>query len=248
MNQLIRVLRSEVLKMKHTPIIWFSIFVPVFSIFLYCLFTMSTKITIILQPSWEQFISKFFWFHTYGFILPVFIAYESSSIANLESSNNCWNRCFTLPVPRWMIYCTKFILIHCFTLVNLIVSVSCLIAGGIMLNHINPKLSFSNMIPWLQCFKCVFYFYIASLAVIAVQLLISIKFKERGMGFILGIGMSLLTVVFLHKYPVLNIFNPWMIDISMIQLGFIVSLFTRVVLGILFSAIIFWISNRHEFV
>ena len=248
MNQLVNVFRSEVVKFKHTSIIWLLFIMPVVVTYLYGAYYYPLAL-IKSQPSWEYFTGRFFSINAYGLILPVVIAVGAAAMSGLESSDNCWNRCFVLPVPRWMVYCVKLLLVHYFTLVNLIVSGLCLIVFGLKFNQLYPEQAFTDMIPWVQCLKLIFSFYIGSLAVIAVQMWISMKFRVGSAGISIGVGMLLITYYdyILSHHTMLHYFNPWMIDLSIFPLGLTGSLLTRAVLGILLSSAIgFWVNSRFE--
>ena len=140
---------------------------------------------------WESLFNKC-WESMAVFLLPMGVILATSLTTQLEFKNNTWKQLYTTPQKFSTIFFSKLLVIlimmfQFFILFNI----------GIWLAGIIPSLLFSKVsiptepFPVLAFLKANIYFYIDCLPIIALQYLISIRYKN----FLAPIGIGLVLVV-----------------------------------------------------
>ncbi len=104
----------------------------------------------------------------------------TSIIAHLEHSSTSWKHLLILPIEKRKIFIAKFIL----SFILLFISCSILFIGSIFLGI---GLDFGNSIPWSKVIKISFFPYFSALPVLALQLWLSIVYKNQGITLIVGV-------------------------------------------------------------
>jgi len=121
------------------------------------------------------------------FLLPLFVALETSLLSGIEQASQGFKHLHALPVPRWSIQAAK--LLTAFGLMG--VATVCLwaytLAAGGALRLLKPGLGFDQPIPWWQILLTALLAYAASWFMLAVHVFISLRWP----GLVLNVGVAL---------------------------------------------------------
>ncbi len=213
-------IKSELLKIQHSAALWLvgigAIFIPVIMLLMQFAFPEKTAEKNLSDNFWEGYFNES-WQSMALFLFPMGIILVTSLLTQLEFKNNAWKQLYTTPQPMSFIFISKqkviFILMFGFLLLfNLAIYVSVLIPA-----LIHPKISMPpEQLPILFFIKSSLIFFVDSLPIIALQFLISMRFKNFlasvGVGFALIIA-SMFAISWKYGYTIpytyisLNYFN-----------------------------------------
>lgn len=187
-------LYSEWLKTKRSMSFWLSIiggfFIPIIYLIAFIYkrtsinqFNLSTNIWI------EHF--RTCWQNMAAFLLPMGVILASSLITQMEYKNNTWKQLHTTPQSYTTIYFAKLLVIILLTIQFFI-----FFNIGIIISGVLPCLIFDGnfsiqQLPFNYFIKENLKYFIACLPIIALQYLISLKFKN----FLIPIGIGLIGLI-----------------------------------------------------
>lgn len=208
-------LRAEWMKSRHTAAAWIVVtgafFVPILAIVM--------RLTDHGKPQ-EKVFEKDLWAMMYQrnwtpmgmFLLPLMLILFTSLVTNLEFKNNTWKQLHTTPQHPLAIYAAKLLVV-----LLMMIQMFLLFNIGIWLSVVLPGLIFSDLqspdtpYPYTKYLRGNMWFFIDCLPIVALQYLLSLKFKN----FIVpvGIGFSLLVLALLalnarHGYLMPYIYVP----------------------------------------
>ncbi|PLS17291.1 permease [Bacillus sp. M6-12] len=130
-----------------------------------------------------------------------------SMIANVEHQTNSWKQLLALPITKFKVFTSKFLLAS----ILLFVSCTLLFVGTILFGVI---IKYGTDIPLVNLLKIIYYPFLAAMPFIALQTWISITFKNQANALtigILGTVLSLYSISFPdwvpYKWPLLE--NHW---------------------------------------
>jgi hypothetical protein len=208
-------IQSEWLKKRHTAsswIIWIcAFFMP--------LFVLIVRL-ISYKSAYKEVVSKHFWnmMHYRNwvamgmFLLPLTLILATSLIASIEYKNNTWKQLHATPQSFPAIFFSKLVVI-----IIMVLQLFALFNIGIYLSAIMPSIIFkgvpfpSEEFPLMDYITSGTYFFIDCLPVLALQYLLSLKFRNFlvsiGIGFALLI-VSLLALNWKYGYIVPYIYLP----------------------------------------
>jgi hypothetical protein len=214
---LIRSFRSEWLKTRRSLASWIVVvgafFTPVIIIVVHLVRQEGVQELYAAEGFWPL-LWKNAWESMAISLLPLGIVLETGLLMQIEYKNNAWKQVHTAPLRLTTIFISKLsvvfvMLIQFFLLFNI----------GIWLAAIVPLLLIHSVpfpkdpIPWMYFLKEDALFFIDCLPLVAVQFLLSLRFRNFlvpvGMGFLLWIGaLSSLSwrqaYVFPYTYPMFN--------------------------------------------
>jgi len=188
--------QSEWLKKRHTASAWIVVlgafFMPVIVLIMRLKDHDITCKENQIKQLWFLYYNRN-WQAMGMFLLPLMLILSTSLITNTEFKNNTWKQLHTTPQRYATIYFAKFsvilvMLLQLFILFNI----------GIYLSVVLPSLAYRD-VPWPEAaypvrsyLRGTSFFFIDCMPVIALQYLLSLKFKN----FIvpIGVGFSLLVV------------------------------------------------------
>ncbi len=154
-----------------------------------------------------------------SFFLPLLIIICASKVAQIDHKNNSWNLMETQPVKKISIYFSKFALL----LYANLISILCFLTGTVLFGwlttlFITPEAHFILEIPFLLIFKLGLRVFTASIAMTAIQYVISVLIRSFiwpiMIGFILLLLPQIVTALnldffwFPYKYLPLAGSNP----------------------------------------
>ena len=170
------------------------------------------------DDDWQQLLHQINIFLTPALLLG--IALLASLIASIEHRTNGWKQLLALPVSKWRVYCSKFIVLAFL----LLISTSLTYAGTFMFGS---YFQWEQEVPHWLIFTNGFYPYVAALPLLTLQLWLSITYKNQGFPLMVGIGGAVISLYaygaptwFIWSWPFLT--NPWDVPEASVLLGAIV--------------------------
>lgn len=188
MGHLSRALASEALKLRRTLALRLALALPAVPCVLQLLNYLQRGETLLpegVNPwCWLAQNVLIIWS---VFLLPLFIALETSLLSGIEQSARGFKHLHALPVPRWSIHGAK--LLVAFALVGVATACLCLdvIASGLVLRLAKPELGFEQAIPWWQVLGTAMLAYAASWFMLATHAFISLRWPSL----VLNVGIAL---------------------------------------------------------
>jgi hypothetical protein len=188
----LRSLSSEWLKTKRSAASWLCIiggfFIPLISFlgFLY----KKTSINSLPNSIWQSHFDDL-WRNMAVFLLPMGVILATSLITQLEFKNNTWKQVHASPQRFSTVFFSKFSVI-----VLMILKFFLFFNLGILLSGIIPCLIFDGSlpkegIPYLAFLNGNAKYFIVCLPIVAIQYLISLKFKN----FLVPVGIGLMGLI-----------------------------------------------------
>ena len=188
--------RAEILKVKRTFALWLTILGALFVPMIYFLIMLNRPAFFIPKdPAKENIWVKYYenaWQSTSFFLLPFFIILLTTLIVQIEHKSNTWKHLLTLPVPKWVIYINKlliivFLVMLCYLLFNIF-----LLIGAFVLGISNPRLTFHTQpIPMNFLVNYTIKSFVSTLGLTAIHYWIALRIKNL----ILPIGIGIVGVI-----------------------------------------------------
>jgi lantibiotic transport system permease protein len=187
-------LQSEWLKTKRSAASWLCIFGGFFIPTIYMIMFLKDQASINMYYPFANVWKKHFlelWQHMAAFLLPMGVILASSLITQMEYKNNTWKQLHTTPQSFPRIFLAKFSVIALMTLKFFL-----FFNIGILLTGIIPSLLFDHRLPVMPVPVSFFLIanlkiFVSCLPIIAIQYLISLRFKN----FLVAIGAGLLGLI-----------------------------------------------------
>ncbi len=187
-------LQSEWLKTKRSAASWLSLiggfFVPIIYLITFLKEKTSINSYYPFANIWKQLLLSM-WGNMAMFLLPMGVILASSLITQMEFKNNTWKQLNTTPQSYTTIFLAKFsvimlMMMKFFLFFNI----------GIFTSGIIPSLIFDHHLPMMPVPVLFFIkvnakLFLSCLPIIAIQYLISLKFKN----FLVAIGVGLLGLI-----------------------------------------------------
>jgi hypothetical protein len=190
----IRSLQSEWLKTKRSAASWLCLFGGFFIPLIFLIVFLKNHASInAYYPMANVWTAHFLnlWQGMANFLLPMGVILASSLITQMEYKNNTWKQLHTTPQSYSTVFLAKFSVI-----VLMVLKFFLFFNIGILLSGIIPSLIFDHRFPVQSVPVMVFLkvngkLFLACLPIIAIQYLISLKFKN----FLVAIGAGLLGLI-----------------------------------------------------
>ena len=126
-------------------------------------------------------------------LFPLFLILIIALNFNLEHKENTWKKLHVIPHKRDSIYFAKLVFIIIQVVLSLLVFSFSLFLFGLLLGIIHPELNFLNTsLDWTTLFKSLAKVFIAYLALIGFQFVLSFYFKN----FIVPVAVGLFGLIF----------------------------------------------------
>lgn len=181
-------LKSEFLKLKRKWV-WFLIIIAPIGVIALQSINFNLRYDFLIEK-YKNDLWGGLLLNIHSLSLPVIllgITIITSIIAHLEHSSTSWKHLLILPIEKRKVFIAKFIL--SFSL--LLISCSILFIGSIFLGI---GLEFGYSIPWLEVIKISFFPYFSALPILALQLWLSIVYKNQGITLIVGVFGTVLAM------------------------------------------------------
>ena len=140
-------------------------------------------------------------------LLPMLIIFQTYSINNIEHGAGMWKSLFSLPLPKWSIYSSKWVYSVLLTALCLLLFVVFALAAGQIMSLLKPELRFDEYNFAGLLFRIHFKMFLASLGILSIQFLLSLIWddflKPMGIGFLLLIfGVICINLKWEYAYAI----------------------------------------------
>ena len=184
-----RLLKTERMKLKRSPVWLAFLIMPVIPAFLGTINYLGNLE--LLKSEWYSLWTQYTLFTCY-FFLPILLGVYCSYLMRLEHSNHNWNKLLTMPVPRSLVFLSKLLTISFMLLLSeLWIGILFVLAGKIA--GITAPVPFDRIILWCLCGT------LGGMVMSSIQLLLSLFLKSFALPVGIALGGGLSGLVFLAK-------------------------------------------------
>ena len=124
-------------------------------------------------------------------LLPMLVIFQTYSVNSIEHRSDMWKSLFSLPLPKWSMYGSKWMYAVLLNALCLTLFATFVLAAGQLMSVLKPELKFDEYDFTMILFKIHFKLFLASLGILSIQFLLSIIWddflKPMGIGFILTV-------------------------------------------------------------
>jgi lantibiotic transport system permease protein len=204
MTPFIKSFHCDLIKLKNTFSIRLAIFASAMIVtvnFLVIQFKGQNFISQNSPEAWMKLIKMGFKF-VCVLIIPFYIILQTTLLVNLEHKSNTWKHILTLPVQRGYQYFSKFFIVLILNILTLSLFVLFIFLAGDLLSLTRPELGFTNFnINYAFLFAYAYKVFISSLAITALQYVISLNIRDLTKSLGLGVAGIIVTVIIISwKY------------------------------------------------
>ncbi|SDW45121.1 ABC transporter permease [Tepidimicrobium xylanilyticum] len=230
------IFRIEILKLKHSKVLWIVILAPIFIVIqgalnllrYYDLFTGKG------QNAWHQLYIQSMIFYV-NILFPILISIVMTLIARIENTNDNWKHYLSLPKDRQKVYGIKFIIGCMLIFINILVLIASIYLAG-KITRIGGD------IPYNTLFMKPIVMYVAALPIMAILYVLSIRFSHMTIPLGIGIGLTLPSmivanskywIVYPWTYPIMAALGGDMTTFNKGNIVYIISLMLLVIIFVL---------------
>lgn len=193
-NLLLESIQSEWLKSKKSASSWFvwvgALFVPFIITLIQTIYPNRFGVSV-LNPFWVRLFERT-WEMTAIMLLPMGIVIACSMICQIEFRNNTWKQVYATPQQLSTIFIAKYVVVLLMFFKWLVIFTLAFIASAYLPSLLNGRMVFSEeAIPWKYILENSIAFYIAALPIIALQYLLSMRFRN----FMIPIGAGVALII-----------------------------------------------------
>lgn len=242
-------LKAEWIKLQHTGIFWLcagaALFLPLINTVASFFINMARN-----SPDtnrWDLFIESNFSSFT-GFFFPVFLVLVVVRLVYLEHRSDTWKLIETQPIPKAILFITKWEIAVLFSLLCLIGLVCFSLTGGFILMTFKKEYDFQKYsIDWGGTLLILFRFWIASLAIISTQYFLGFVIKSFAWPMSIGL-IAIITGSILSGF---GVFTWWPYSATALTASSYKGSATGDILlyhekgSLLWSALLLWCSYRY---
>jgi hypothetical protein len=202
-------LSTEITKLKHTSTLWLSVIFPTIVLilqFIALLDQYSRGIPLparLVAAEWEIGLRQPWMVWTVA-IMPILISLEAVGLVSAEHAGKHWKQLYALPIRRWSIFAAKTAVCAILTGVSLLLF-SAGVLGLELLRSGLFHLHMASAIPWGLILRISGGAYLASAALIAVQVWLSMRFA----GFAIPVGVALASTIAVGVFRLLDLAAWW---------------------------------------
>ena len=144
------------------------------------------------QPmmQWMRFSSAFL--GVMGFLLlPMLVIFQTYSVNNIEHKSDMWKSLFSLPLPKWSMYGSKWVYAVLLNALCLSLFAGFVLGAGQLLSMMKPEFRFNEYDFSGILLKIHLKMFLASLGILSIQFFLSLVWddflKPMGIGFLLTV-------------------------------------------------------------
>ena len=186
---LLRLLRAERMKLKHSPVWLAFILMPIVPAVLGTINYLGNLE--LLTSKWYSLWTQHTIFTSY-FFLPIMLGIYCAYIMRLEQNNHNWNKTLTMPVPKSEIFLAKLLTVTCMILLSEIWIAGLLIISGKIIG-MTAAFPLKEIIIWCS------FGTLGGMVMAAAQLIISIFIRSFALSVGISLGGGISGLVFLAK-------------------------------------------------
>jgi ABC-2 type transport system permease protein len=186
---------TEITKLKRSSTVWFSVIFPVLILSLALISLLGEYAHWVPRPprpaeaEWES-ILKPWWALWTAAVIPLLIAMEAAGLTSPEHLGKHWKQLYTLPIPRWRFFAVKAMVCGLLVGASFVLFAAGVLSMGLLRSFLF-HLDMGSAIPWSLTLRLAARTWLASCAMIAAQMWLSIRFP----GFAIPVGTALAAAV-----------------------------------------------------
>jgi len=236
---LVRVLRTESLKLKRTLALWMVVVAPILVVVLqFCVGYFGGERISRGKDAWPGIVQNSLALWTI-LMMPMFVTLETSLLAGLEHTDRNWKTLLALPAPRWTIYVSKLLVTVALLWIAHLILIAGTLTSGTILRAVQPALHL-NALPWEPVVNPLLRISAAALLGLTIQHWVSLRWQTFTTA--LGFGMCVMVISFIAANAVewgrwfpwsmpLMIMRPGKADVEMLLYASIAGAFVCAALG-----------------
>jgi hypothetical protein len=186
-------LRSEFYKTRKTLAFLSAILLPlVLTVLISIGFFVNAEKMAPYTPvmQWMRFSGSFL--GIMGFLLlPMLVIFQTYSVNNIEHKSDMWKSLFSLPLPKWSMYSSKWVYAVLLNALCLSLFATFVLASGHLMSLLKPEFKFDEYAFSGILLKIHVKLFLASLGILSIQFLLSLLWedflKPMGIGFLLTV-------------------------------------------------------------
>ncbi len=192
---MINSLHSELLKIKNSAALWLviggSLFIPVIMLLIQVSYPSKTAAKNITDTFWMAYYNDS-WQSMAMFLLPMGIILVTSMLTQLEFKNNTWKQLYSSPQPLSSIFLVKLKVIFLLMVLFFILFIFGMYASVIIPALLFKAIPFpSDSFPLWDYMRWSSLYFLDCLPIIALQYLISLRFKN----FLVPVGVGFALII-----------------------------------------------------
>jgi hypothetical protein len=250
--------RSELVKLKHNPILVTVVVLPLVIITLIALLSESRAFAVAGANPWASMAMSVvsFWSGLMVFLAPMITA----MVAGMEHNNNMWKHLFALPVSRRAVYLAKVVVNIVLFGISWFVLLVTIFLVGFIFRIIKPDSGFQTAIPFDFVLGVMFFSFVGSWFMIALHTWAGTRFRSFGPAMSFGLIAFLINFSVANRADILPKIYPWLLSSNFfnkgldaaltgdfLNEGILVSSVAVSVIGCLVvTALAAWETTRHD--
>lgn len=188
MNAFLTMCRIESLKLRRTLALWMIGIAPAVVVTLQLFIWVRNKDAFDVDVDlWLAFQKNILAMWAI-FMQPLFAALIVALVYHLDHASHGWLRLFVLPVPRWAVPAAKLAVVLAMVTGATVMLFGFTVAGTMLAERMNARITLPAEIPWGVLLERAGRVYLASLVVVAIQNLVSLRFSSVPVS--LGVGIT----------------------------------------------------------
>ena len=185
---LFKLLKAERMKLKRSPVWLAFLIMPIIPAFLGSANYVYQQA--VLTREWYSLWTQHTLFTDY-FFLPIMLGVYCAYIMRLEYANHNWNKLFTMPASRSMVFLSKFIMAAVMLMLSEIWICALFVISGHIVGLANP--------PWGIIAQWCAFGTLGGMVMVSIQILLSMFIKSFALPVGLSFAGGLSGIVFLAK-------------------------------------------------
>jgi hypothetical protein len=139
-------------------------------------------------------------------LLPMLVIFQTYSVNSIEHRSDMWKSLFSLPLPKWSMYSSKWVYAVLLNALCLTLFATFVLAAGQLMSLLKPELKFDEFDFTVILFRIHFKLFLASLGILSIQFLLSIIWDDflKPMG--IGILLNVFRIIFKNFFKFQSIF------------------------------------------
>jgi lantibiotic transport system permease protein len=216
MNQFMRALSSEMLKLNRTLSLLVALALPNVVVLINCVMLMR-RLSQGFVPDFDGW--NYLLINNIGvwgvLMKPLYITLETALLGGLEHGNQGWKHLFALPMPRATIYAAKQIVAFGMVALSMIVLivmtwVSCLIVRAF---YPIPALWPATGFEWVLAMQSGAQLFLLSCLIVSIHTWVALRFPSFALASSVGIGATVMGFFIINDEKLSRVF-PWALPVN----------------------------------
>ena len=208
---IVRVLRAELLKLKRT--------LAFRMIFVAPLIVATLQFFVIWRS--PQINARFKLWETLPrnslsvwavFLMPLMITLETALLSGIEHNDHQWKHILALPVPRHLVYFTKFIAAQALIASSTLILCVLTVLVGLVAPYLRPELVHSGPVPWAWIARHATMVWLAAWLIIAIHTWVAVRWSAFTVA--VSVGMSGTFFAIFASGAKVAKYYPWLLPVN----------------------------------